>query len=481
MKDEHDGVEDDVDNSDSPEDEENSEFDEDAILATWEIQNVQNVDLEDGEIVDKTMLDDVVRRSSSPAPTVEHTADFNGDALMAEGESAPIINTGASPKRNIESNSNMAKKDSTRSGEPNLNTLARPISDIPLPRGDEWIVSPGFCWSWKSQIIEDEVMGDLTNLCEMLRGVNTQPTQNGFRFNLSVDGLYTMAAMKRIPVAENLEARGVKVQSSMCSLCNMVHEYSDHLLIKCDVAVEARNRILNWCGIPNTQFNDVNEFLNFAATWGNCPRKRVKVTLMLYGLLWFIWIARNNKRFKGIHTNPAKIADEVILQTFSWFKFISKEELFDRNTVYSYNQMASTACFMIISRNDIPIYDAEVGSAPKKEEAAHQHQFILHAALDVVQDLAWTTSAMFLKSVDRFNDLVVSVYVTAGHILFIFLLHTRLMLLHDSRNDDGIKTFFQEVHELYIKILLNPLYLPGSRVTSSHFDTKVRALARRYL
>ncbi|KAG7590815.1 Longin-like domain superfamily [Arabidopsis suecica] len=79
----------------------------------------------------------------------------------------------------------------------------------------------------------------------------------------------------------------------------------------------------------------------------------------------------------------------------------------------------------------------------------------------------------FLKSVDRFNDLVVSVYVTAGH--------TRLMLLHDSRNEDGIKSFFQEVHELYIKILLNPLYLPGSRITSSHFDTKVRALARKYL
>ncbi|KAK9149676.1 hypothetical protein Scep_008433 [Stephania cephalantha] len=135
--------------------------------------------------------------------------------------------------------------------------------------------------------------------------------------------------------------------------------------------------------------------------------------------------------------------------------------------------MASTACFIIVSKNDIPIYEAEVGSAAKKEEAAHQHQFILHAALDIVQDLAWTTSAMFLKAVDRFNDLVVSVYVTAGH--------TRLMLLHDSRNEDGIKSFFQEVHELYVKILLNPLYLPGSRITSSHFDTKVRALARKYL
>ncbi|GMQ08877.1 hypothetical protein CsSME_00052427 [Camellia sinensis var. sinensis] len=158
--------------------------------------------------------------------------------------------------------------------------------------------------------------------------------------------------------------------------------------------------------------------------------------------------------------------------------------------------MAGTACFMIVSRNDIPIYEAEVGSALKKEDAAQQHQFILHAALDIVQDLAWTTSAMFLKAIDRFNDLVVSVYVTAGHILNLFLIdsffiplfsltihviHTRLMLLHDSRNDDGIKSFFQEVHELYIKILLNPLYLPGSRITSSHFDTKVRALARKYL
>ncbi|KAI3848828.1 hypothetical protein MKW92_040893 [Papaver armeniacum] len=118
--------------------------------------------------------------------------------------------------------------------------------------------------------------------------------------------------------------------------------------------------------------------------------------------------------------------------------------------------MATTACFIIVSKNYIPIYEAEVGTS-MKEEAAQQHQFIIHAALDIVQDLAWTTSAMF-------NDLVVSSYVTA-----VSYIHTRLMLLHDSRNEDGIK------------ILLNPLYLPGSRITSSHFDTKVRALARKYL
>ncbi|KAJ6934332.1 trafficking protein particle complex subunit 2 isoform X2 [Populus alba x Populus x berolinensis] len=171
--------------------------------------------------------------------------------------------------------------------------------------------------------------------------------------------------------------------------------------------------------------------------------------------------------------------------------------------------MATTACFIIVSRNDIPIYEAEVGSATKtfdvidldisdllEEILLHFAQFcaydlmercrstsfltFFHAhylmtegrcctdasilycmqLLDIVQDLAWTTSAMYLKAIDRFNDMVVSVYVTAGHILclcdFVCYSIKRFMLLHDSRNDDGIKSFFQEVHELYIKILLNP-------------------------
>ncbi|XP_039050890.1 probable trafficking protein particle complex subunit 2, partial [Hibiscus syriacus] len=80
--------------------------------------------------------------------------------------------------------------------------------------------------------------------------------------------------------------------------------------------------------------------------------------------------------------------------------------------------MTTTTCFNIVSRNGIPIYEAEVGSIAKRDDAAQLQQFVLHAALDIVQDLAWTTSAMFLKSIDEFNDLVVSVYVTADHILY---------------------------------------------------------------
>ncbi|XP_072958205.1 uncharacterized protein [Typha angustifolia] len=72
--------------------------------------------------------------------------------------------------------------------------------------------------------------------------------------------------------------------------------------------------------------------------------------------------------------------------------------------------MTSTACFVIVSRFDIPIYEAEVWVLHLrhglKKKWAYEHQFILHAALDIVQDLAWTTSVMFLEAVERFNDLV---------------------------------------------------------------------------
>ena len=58
-----------------------------------------------------------------------------------------------------------------------------------------------------------------------------------------------------------------------------------------------------------------------------------------------------------------------------------------------------------------------------------------------------------LYTFERLNS-VYSSYYFLFWFFFDYSLHTRLMLLHDSRNDDGIKSFFQEVHELYIKVSL---------------------------
>lgn len=79
----------------------------------------------------------------------------------------------------------------------------------------------------------------------------------------------------------------------------------------------------------------------------------------------------------------------------------------------------------------------------------------------------------YLKVVDRHNEQMVSAYLTPGG--------TRFMLLHDARNEEGIKAFFLELHELFIKQMLNPFYVPNSAISSKDFDARARAAARKFL
>ena len=93
--------------------------------------------------------------------------------------------------------------------------------------------------------------------------------------------------------------------------------------------------------------------------------------------------------------------------------------------------------FVIVGGNQGVLYELDFLAKPDHARAA---SFLLHSALDMVDLTVWTTSTTFLKVVDRHNEQLVSAYVTPGG--------ARLLLLHDARNDDGIRAFFNEVHEV---------------------------------
>eukprot|EP01066_Platyproteum_vivax_P012527 Platyproteum_vivax@DN5694_c0_g1_i2.p1 len=138
--------------------------------------------------------------------------------------------------------------------------------------------------------------------------------------------------------------------------------------------------------------------------------------------------------------------------------------------------MASPKVLMIIGPGDVPLYQADFSTSQsneKREDMSHLPQFVIHAALDMVDPLEWQTNQTYLRTVDRFNEWSVSAYVTAGHV--------RLMLLHKLKNEENIKNFFIEVHELYIKSLLNPLHEVYGVLASPAFDAKVRLHAQKYL
>ncbi|KAJ1642232.1 TRAPP subunit [Coemansia erecta] len=133
--------------------------------------------------------------------------------------------------------------------------------------------------------------------------------------------------------------------------------------------------------------------------------------------------------------------------------------------------MSTTYYFAIVGTNDSPLYEAEFGA--HQDESKYLNQFILHAALDLVDDAQFMTNACYLKTVDRYNDWNVSAYVTPSN--------TRLMLLHENKMEETIRSFFVDAHELYLKTMLNPFYEPNTPIQSQTFDSKINGLAKKYL
>lgn len=103
----------------------------------------------------------------------------------------------------------------------------------------------------------------------------------------------------------------------------------------------------------------------------------------------------------------------------------------------------------------------------------HVIQMIANASLDVIEDIMRKENTMYLKSVDKLNEWTVSAFITPGN--------TKFVLLHEGKNDEGIKLFFTDVWELYVKTLLNPFHTAQSSIRSQLFDVRVRASAKRHL
>ena len=191
--------------------------------------------------------------------------------------------------------------------------------------------------------------------------------------------------------------------------------------------------------------------------------------------------------------------------------------------------------FAIVGTKDNPIFTYEFGTSRGggdgfsrfSDEARTLNQFIVHSSLDIVEEVIWTTGAMYLRHIDRFQHALVSCFVTGTGMKFLLLSAPtseqpagqkerpssgRPMSSSSTasqRNntfnlgsiggalgagggpgtaagapqatEEAARQFFAEVYEYWVKTTLNPFYKIDMEIKSPVFRQKVAAAAKKFL
>lgn len=139
------------------------------------------------------------------------------------------------------------------------------------------------------------------------------PKINAFIWKLLLD---------RIPTRVNLRKRKIlhELVSPCCFLCNEdVDETSSHLFFNCSFSSKIWSALGNWLDTNITMMGDAKEHLE--AFSNLCPKKSKELWLSLWhGTIWLIWLARNEKFFKGKVLNQGEVFEKIKSNVWSWLK-----------------------------------------------------------------------------------------------------------------------------------------------------------------
>ncbi|XP_071727806.1 uncharacterized protein [Rutidosis leptorrhynchoides] len=107
------------------------------------------------------------------------------------------------------------------------------------------------------------------------------------------------AFQKRLPVRNELDKRGIDLDTVRCPLCDGDIETVDHSLLRCNKSLDIWNRIFSWWGfgsIPNLSMNEI--------LCGDGPNNLTENGKRMWqAVVWvcayLIWVNRNNVVFRG--------------------------------------------------------------------------------------------------------------------------------------------------------------------------------------
>lgn len=186
--------------------------------------------------------------------------------------------------------------------------------------------------------------------------------------------------------------------------------------------------------------------------------------------------------------------------------------------------------FTIISPTDTPLFTHEFGTSRSGGDGNPRFTpserallpFILHSALDIVEEVQWGPSTssgsapMYLRHIDKYQNCFISCWITGANVKFLLLTRPRdealglgggsgsggnrgslaggragliagggggLYSPTNAATEEAVKNFFVDCYESWLKTIMNPFFNVGNGdvVRSPVFRARVQAAAKKYL
>ncbi|KAK9065814.1 hypothetical protein SSX86_015215 [Deinandra increscens subsp. villosa] len=144
------------------------------------------------------------------------------------------------------------------------------------------------------------------------------------------------AARNRLPTVAELLIRGINIQQTSCSLCNVDLETSIHLFTGCVYSQQVWARVEAWCRHPPGFAFDVKDLILLSETQNLPKEKEIKLRGIIYTTFWMLWGERNNRIFNSKQRSPQVLVELIKSTTYFWIRNRSRWKSIDWNNWYNY-------------------------------------------------------------------------------------------------------------------------------------------------
>ncbi|XP_071689274.1 uncharacterized protein [Rutidosis leptorrhynchoides] len=242
-------------------------------------------------------------------------------------------------------------------------------------------------WSW-TRDPTSRATNEITELNSIVSSVSLSDKQHSWKYNLDSTGIFTTkslaslinslrfgnnalslstprnkllpqkvyifiwrAIQNKIPVRFEIDKRGIDLDSTLCPLCELEVETTEHILCSCPNSALLWKLVLDWWAQDVSLISNLNEaIINNQPFAHNIPGSSIyQATKWI--TCYIIWKHRNLKVFSKKTWSPASILSEIQTQSFSW---ISKRS-YKKKTIEWHQWLINPSFFVVDTTHRVGI------------------------------------------------------------------------------------------------------------------------------